>query len=230
MLAGLVACSGDGESSSEPSADRGVSSSTTSSSTTSSSTSTTTTTTAPSAYDAEVAPVDPASLTSSWRPGCPVGPESLVLITLDYWGYDVMEHRGELVVHADHADAMVEVFRQLYEARFPIERMELVDVYGGDDAASTAANNTAGFNCRDAVGNPGVWSQHAYGAAIDVNPAINPYVRGTIADPLYLDRGVDAPGLIRDGDVAVQAFESVGWYWGGYWASPDYQHFSASGS
>jgi hypothetical protein len=184
----------------------------------------------PPAYDADIVAVDPAQLASSWRPGCPVGPESLRLVTLDHWGYDGAEHRGQLVVHADHADPMVAVFRILFDAGFPIERMELVDVYGGDDVASTYANNTAAFNCRDAVGNPGVWSQHAYGAAIDVNPLVNPYVRGTIVDPVYLDRTVEAPGVVRADDVAVQAFASVGWSWGGYWASPDYQHFSATGS
>ncbi|MGH9025239.1 MAG: M15 family metallopeptidase [Acidimicrobiia bacterium] len=184
----------------------------------------------PPSYDVEATTVDSSQLPYSWRAGCPVGPESLRLLRLDHWGYDALEHRGQLVVHADQAAAMVEAFRILFEARFPIERMELVDVYGGDDAASTFANNTAGFNCRDAVGNPGVWSQHAYGAAVDINPLVNPYLRGTIVDPRYLDRAVDAPGLIRAGDGAVRAFESVGWYWGGYWASPDYQHFSATGS
>jgi len=27
----------------------------------------------------------------------------------------------------------------------------------------------------------------------------------------------------------VQAFGRIGWRWGGAWANPDYQHFSASG-
>jgi hypothetical protein len=32
------------------------------------------------------------------------------------------------------------------------------------------------------------------------------------------------------GGVLVRAFASVGWQWGGRWsASPDYQHFSATG-
>jgi len=181
-------------------------------------------------YDTAIRAVTPEELPGSWRPGCPVGPETLRLVDLDHWGYDGGEHRGQLIVHAEHTTSMVEAFRTLFEARFPIERMELVDVYGGDDVASTHANNTAAFNCRDAVGNPGVWSQHAYGAAIDINPLVNPYVRGTIVDPAYLDRSVEALGIIRPDDVVVQAFASVGWYWGGYWASPDYQHFSATGS
>jgi hypothetical protein len=189
----------------------------------------------PPRFDASVAEIDDAvaaRMAHSWRPGCPVGLGQLRLLTLDHWGYDGTEHQGELVVHAAYADSMVEVFRRLFDARFPIERMVLVDVYGGDDHASTLANNTAAFNCR-AVGNPSSWSEHAFGRAIDVNPLVNPYV----LDPRvhipelapYLDRGREARGMIRPGDVAVEAFASVGWRWGGTWSAPDYQHFSATG-
>jgi hypothetical protein len=187
-------------------------------------------------FDAAVAVVDEPSrarMQHSWRPGCPVPLEALRLVTLDHWGYDGGEHRGELVVHADHAEAIVGVFRALFDAGYLIERMELVDVFGGDDFASTAANNTAAFNCRAVVGRPGAWSEHAYGRAIDVNPLVNPYLGDPrVNDPRlapYVDRSVDAPGLIRAGDAAVAAFAAVGWQWGGTWATADYQHFSATG-
>lgn len=169
----------------------------------------------------------------SWRPGCPVPLDALRLVTLDHWGYDGVEHQGELVVHGDFADALVNVFRALFDARFPIERMQLVDVFGGDDFASTAANNTAAFNCRSVVGRPGAWSEHAYGRAIDVNPLVNPYLGDPrVDDPRfapYLDRSTDAPGVIRPGDVVVAAFAAGGWKWGGTWSTPDYQHFSVTG-
>jgi hypothetical protein len=184
-------------------------------------------------FDGSITPVDAGRLPSSWRLGCPVPVKELRLLTLDHWGYDGAEHRGELVVHADYAEAVLGVFRTLFDARFPIERMELVDVYGGDDHASTRANNTAGFNCRSVVGSPGTWSEHAYGRAVDVNPLVNPYVLDPhIGDPelaRYLDRSLPAPGMIRPGDPAVVAFAAIGWAWGGYWDSADYQHFSATG-
>jgi hypothetical protein len=172
-------------------------------------------------------------MSASWRPGCPVPLAALRLLTLDHWGYDGAERRGELVVHADHAEAIVGVFRTLFEARFPVERMMLVDAYGGDDAASTRANNTAGFNCRSVVGNPSAWSEHAFGRAIDLNPRVNPYVVDpNLQDPelaQYLDRTRSDPGMIRPDDVAVRAFAAAGWAWGGAWSAPDYQHFSATG-
>ena len=66
--------------------------------------------------------------------------------------------------------------RALYRLRFPIRQMRLVDAYGADDHRSMDADNTSAFNCRFVAGSPGVWSEHAYGRAIDVNPVENPYV------------------------------------------------------
>jgi hypothetical protein len=192
--------------------------------------------TAPPTFDGRIAGVpDATRLHASWRPGCPVQLGELRLLSLDHWGYDDAEHRGELVVHADHADAVIGVFRTLFEARFPIERMELVDAFGADDDAVMGANATSGFNCREVVGRPWVWSQHAFGLAIDVNPLVNPYVLSPddVRPPegvAYLDRAQDTPGLIRDGDVVVEAFAAIGWEWGGRWDMPDYQHFSATGN
>jgi hypothetical protein len=170
----------------------------------------------------------------SWRSGCPVALADLRLVTLDHWGYDDRVHRGELVVHRDAAAAVIGAMRRLFTARFPIQRMRLVDEYGGSDDRSMAANNTSAFNCRPVEGRPGVWSQHAYGRAIDVNPLVNPYVDDGRADPpagqRYVDRSLRAPGLITAGGAAVRAFAAVGWGWGGNWRSvKDYQHFSSNG-
>ncbi|GIU85846.1 MAG: hypothetical protein KatS3mg009_0361 [Acidimicrobiia bacterium] len=170
---------------------------------------------------------------TSWRAGCPVPLAALRHLTVRHWGFDGLARTGELVVHADAADAMRRVMRSLWDAHFPIERMRLVDDYGGSDDASMAANNTSAFNCRFVSGS-GRWSEHAYGRAIDVNPVQNPYVAGGRVSPpagaLYLDRSVPALGMIRDGDAVVQAFAAVGWGWGGHFRSvKDYQHFSATG-
>jgi hypothetical protein len=187
------------------------------------------------AFAATVSTVTAADLGSSWRPGCPVGPEDLRLVHLSYWGFDDAPHTGALVVHRDVADDIVTVFRRLYDQRFPIRRMQPVDAFGGDDAASTAADNTAAFNCRDVVASgPPRWSVHALGKAIDVNPVENPYLEGGEVLPPngapYVDRSQYRPGMAVEGGQLNAAFAAVGWYWGGEWAgSPDYQHFSATG-
>ena len=176
-----------------------------------------------------------ARMTFSWRAGCPVPLKDLRILRMAHLGFDGRVHAGELVVHEDHAGDVLGVFRSLFETGFPIERMELVDEYEGDDDLSMAANNTSGFNCRPSTGSPGEWSQHSYGLAIDINPVQNPYVakNGDVDPPkgaAYADRSTKAPGVIHRNDSVVQAFARIGWEWGGDWtSSKDYQHFSANG-
>ena len=71
---------------------------------------------------------------------------------------------------------MVRVFRRLYNERYPIRQMRLVDHFGADDMRSMRADNTSAFNCRWRAGICCTWSQHAYGRALDLNPVENPYV------------------------------------------------------
>jgi len=191
----------------------------------------------PAAFASSVAPITPdvaQRMSASWRPGCPVPLDQLRLVTVSYWGFDRQPHRGELVLHADHADDAVEVFRALFEASFPIEQIRLVDEFGGDDDRSMASNNTSAFNCRAATGSSR-WSEHAYGRAIDINPVQNPYVgrTGAVAPPEgaeHVDRDAQTPGLITPGGPVVAAFDAIGWGWGGRWEGVrDYQHFSATG-
>ena len=192
--------------------------------------------TQPDRFTASIAAIDTTTRAHmvSWRPGCPVSIGELRLIRLSYWGFDGAPHRGELVVNHRVSDAVVTVMRRLFTVRFPIRRMEPIDAYGGDDERSMAADNTSAFNCRWAKGHSGVWSEHSFGWAIDINPLENPYVGGGVVDPpsgrSYADRSRSAPGMIHAGDTVVRAFTAVGWGWGGSWSSiHDYQHFSATG-
>ena len=170
----------------------------------------------------------------SWRPGCPVPLRDLRLIRLRYWGFDRQAHRGRLVVHADVARKVVRIFRRLYLASFPIRQMRLVDYYGADDRTSMEHDNTSAFNCRWRAGQPGVWSQHAYGRAIDVNPVENPYVWSGGVSPSngapFVNRSNRRRGMIFHGDAVWWAFRYQSWEWGGDWIDvKDYQHFSRNG-
>lgn len=170
---------------------------------------------------------------STWSPACPVTLDELRYLTVTYWGFDGEHHRGELLVNAGAADAMITVFRALDEQRFPIEEMRVVDAPELDLPPTGDGNNTSAFVCRASTGSSS-WSQHAYGLAIDVNPFQNPYVNDDLVVPelasAYLDRSRTAPGVLHDGDSVVAAFAAVGWQWGGQWnALSDYQHFSANG-
>ena len=127
-----------------------------------------------------------------------------------------------------------DVFRQAFQAHFPIERIEPVHLYGGDDDRSMEANNTSAFNCRLKTSGTS-YSEHSWGHAVDINPLRNPYVTGSgrVYPPEgaeYVDRTRDFPGKIDEDGVVVQAFDAHGWGWGGRWnSSKDYQHFSATG-
>jgi hypothetical protein len=182
-----------------------------------------------------VTPVTKAELPYSWHAGCPVAPARLRRLGLGYWGFDDKPHSGTLVVNKSAVNDLVKVFSRLYYARVPIRRMRTIDVYHGNDERSLAADNTAAFNCRYAVGpGPRRWSTHAFGLAVDVNPVENPYLESNRVHPragrAYLDRSNVRPGMAVRGGVLVNAFARVGWQWGGRWqGTPDYQHFSSTG-
>jgi hypothetical protein len=148
----------------------------------------------------------------SHHPGRPVAMAGLRYLQMTYLGFDGAAHTGEMVVHEKYA-AVVDVFHRLYNARWPIQRMRLVDDYRGDDERSMAANNTSGYNCRTIAGRD-ILSAHAHGAAIDINPVQNPYLTRSSIHPPAAARftTIDRPdharvplGAIRDGDIVVRA-------------------------
>ncbi|HVM15642.1 MAG TPA: hypothetical protein VM287_15105, partial [Egibacteraceae bacterium] len=104
----------------------------------------------PSGFTGTAGPLPPdvreAMTGVSWRPDCPVELDDLMLLHVAHWGFDGHPHTGQLVVAASVADTVLNVFARVFAAGFPIERMELVDAYGGDDDRSMAANNTHAFN------------------------------------------------------------------------------------
>ncbi len=167
---------------------------------------------------------------STWHQGCPVPPEDLRQLKLSYWDFNDKLATGILIVHKDVADEVAGLFRALFYHGFLIDKMTPVEDYNGNDDASMAANNTSAFNCRDVTGQPGKFSNHSWGRAIDINPLTNPYVKGDKVLPpegrQYLDRTKAFPGSILADSFAVKQFVQAGWQWGGSWTSPkDYQHF-----
>lgn len=170
---------------------------------------------------------------SSWTDECPVTVEELRYLTLAHHGFDGKIHTGEMIVNADFAEDVVEVFRRIFEAEFPIEQMRVTRLDEVDDHPTGDFNETGSFVCRPAVGS-GNWSMHAFGLAIDLNPFHNPYWKDDLVIPelasAYTDRDDVRPGMILPGDLAVEAFADIGWSWGGDWNTlKDWMHFSASG-
>jgi hypothetical protein len=170
---------------------------------------------------------------STWAPGCPVRARDLAWVRLTFRGFDGARHTGELLVNRSAADGLVQVFRDLYAARFPIEEMRITTKAEQTAHPTGDGNDTGVFNCRVLPGTT-TYSQHAYGLAIDVNPFQNPYLKGDVVIPelasAYRDRSWRRPGMILPRGPVVRAFARIGWGWGGSWHSlRDLQHFSANG-
>lgn len=166
----------------------------------------------------------------SWKENNPVPLQDLRYITVLHWGFDQQIHRGELVVHKNLAQEVIEIFEELFNEKFPIEKMVLIDAYLANDEASMEDNNTSAFCSRPVTGTTNRFSKHSYGIAIDINPKINPYVKGDTVLPKsgrdYLDRTQAIPGMINEDSACYKIFKKRGWEWGGDWTRlKDYQHF-----
>ncbi len=173
---------------------------------------------------------------SSYREGCPVGLDDLRYLTIKYKNFVGREQIGELIVHKDVANDIVQIFKALYEADYPIYQMRLVSDFQGNDWQSIEADNTSGFNCRKATGSK-QWSKHSYGKAVDINPIENPYIsrNGHISHKASLDyrkrvhkkSSAADKAILLSNDKVVNIFKKYGWQWGGEWYGvKDYQHFN----
>jgi len=185
-------------------------------------------------FEFSLGPVPTDVLTrSTWHDGCPVTVDELQYVTMSHVGFDGQMHTGEMIVNAAFSADVVDVFRVLFEARFPIEEMRVIRGDELDLHPTGDGNVTSSFACRDAVETTS-WSQHAYGLAVDINPFHNPYLRGDLVLPelasAYLDRTNVRPGMVVGGDPVTASFAEMGWFWGGEWTSlKDWMHFSSNG-
>ena len=169
----------------------------------------------------------------SFKENCTTPREDLRYLKVLHYNKEGEELEGELICHKDIADDLLAIFRELHRAKYPIERMVLIDEYDADDEASMRANNTSAFNFRPASGMRRL-SKHSTGMAIDINPLYNPLVKHregrtrvypSTATP-YIDRTRDFPYKIVKGDLCYRLFKQHGFSWGGDWRrSKDYQHF-----
>lgn len=170
----------------------------------------------------------------------PVRCSRLKKVLFPYVNFDGENHQGELIVFDAIAKHTYNAFKELYEKKIPINKAIRMDNYHGDDILSQDDNNTSGFNGRFIAGQS-VWSKHAYGVAIDINPLQNPFLGLNDEDEFfsvtpkasaitYVNRDDNRPGRPgREGmaENFVDIFYNNGFLiWGGEWNAPiDYQHF-----
>lgn len=170
----------------------------------------------------------------SYKANCTVPFDELCYLSVLHYDLNGEIRRGEMVCNRLIADDLLEIFRVLFDARYPIERMVLIDDYDADDERSMLANNSSAFNFRFIAGTNKL-SSHSRGLAVDINPLYNPYVKrrkdGTLfvspeAARPYADRSREFPCKIDADDLCCREFLRHGFVWGGDWHSlKDYQHF-----
>lgn len=189
----------------------------------------------------------------SWKENPNVGYEDLMYLTMPYYDFNYEIQTGHMVIAADLADEVLNIFAELFDIQYPVEIMEPIDAYfdglteqlDTPDRNSMGHNNTSAFYYR-VVSGSGNLSQHAYGRAIDLNPKTNPWVSvsGSVSPrnaTKYANRrlsaantdftnwsGIEQAAFIGNDTRVYDVFSKYGWEWGGeIWQSSyyDYQHF-----
>lgn len=158
----------------------------------------------------------------------------LMYLKVLHWDYDNKSHTGEMVCNKKIANILLKIFRQLYDAKYPIQRMVLPDDYNADDEAQMRDNNTSCF-CYRVVAGSNTLSKHSMGLAVDINTLYNPYVKirkdgSRFVQPStatqYCNRTKQFRYKIDKNDLCYRLFISNGFRWGGAWKTrKDYQHF-----
>ncbi|MDO8731040.1 MAG: M15 family metallopeptidase [Actinomycetota bacterium] len=179
-----------------------------------------------------------ASMTGkSWHRGC-IALSSLREIQVNYWGVDGYRHRGILIANEAVVSSIRKAFTTMYNIGYRFRSMHPVDVYGknpkgigASDYGSMAAGNTSMFNCRYQVGKERshLWSPHATGRALDINPWENPYLArgGVLPNRWWFDTRASSPLVIRGGSPITKILRANHWKWGARFK--DYQHFDYRG-
>ncbi len=182
---------------------------------------------------------------NTWSTNCPVHLDRLMLLKVSYVDFEGNEHHdGELIVFDVLADHVLAIFHELYLKKFPMASLSLMNKYEGNDEKSMKDNNSSAFNCRN-IKDSNLYSIHAYGMAIDINPQQNPYLVteydfGKTTIPVYPPQGMEyinrrniRAGMVEtviyndSKNMVVDLFKQHGFsIWGGEWNFPvDWQHF-----
>lgn len=153
----------------------------------------------------------------------------LSYLQISHYGFDGNLHVGEMVVNSSIENEVIDIFKELYKVKYPIEKIRLIDEYDADDELSMEDNNSSCF-CYRVVAGTARLSNHAKGMAIDINPLYNPYITPNGITPLngvkYADRTLKNKYQIYKDDIVYDIFIKHGWTWGGEWNNKkDYQHF-----
>ncbi len=140
--------------------------------------------------------------------------DQLELITVHCCSMDGKVHRGQLLTNKAIVTDLREIFKDMLQYRFPVEKVIPVVKYNWDDEASMNDNNSYSFCYRNAD-----YSKHAHGLAIDINPRLNPnrwksefsYRKDKPENAVY---NPNLPGTFTPTHPIVLLFADKGFMWG----------------
>lgn len=162
-----------------------------------------------------------------WTSECAIPMSRLKLLNISHYNFENRISVGQMIVLDNVADSVISIFQKLFDLKFPINTIRLIDEFNGNDELSMNANNSSCFNFRKIEGSE-LLSIHSYGLAIDINPLQNPFIQKGKIFPeqgeSFLDREYIRPGMV---EPIVEIFYNYGFtVWGGNWKEPiDYHHF-----
>ena len=169
----------------------------------------------------------------SFKKDCTLPREDLRYIHVLHVDINNTKHEGEMICNKYIADTLLKIFKKLYEEKYPIEKMILIDEYDADDETAMEDNDSSCFNFRF-ISHTTRISKHGLGLAVDINTLYNPYIKVvdniTYIEPKtgekYVDRNQSFIYKIEKNDLCYKLFIENGFDWGGDWEDrKDYQHF-----
>ncbi len=130
---------------------------------------------------------------------------NLVLVNVDYRGFDGKIYHGQIVIHKDLEHSINRIFgRILLETDFPITSLFPISMFNWD--SSSINNNSGAFDWRF-VTNSDEISDHSFGAAIDINTIPNPWLRQNKIDSQYHPYDPNKRGAIHANSDIVKIFK-----------------------
>lgn len=152
------------------------------------------------------------------------------IIEVSYYSFDGLLHQGQIVVDVDLVTDVKGAFDLIRKAKFPVKSViPFVDRRLMSEEEKVASmNNSSAFNYR-LIANTDKLSNHAFGRAFDINPALNPLIKGNEMTPLATKYNTKILGTIIGNEEFVTYLKARGWEWGGDWTDlKDYMHFEKS--
>ena len=151
--------------------------------------------------------------------------DRLGIVDVTYYSFDDKLHQGQVVMDKDLLADVKGASDLMTQTRFPVFSVipSMERSFMTDEQKAKTVNNSIGFSYRKVAGTDRL-SNHSFGRAIDINPEINPYIKGEYSYGLDYDPA--KPGTLTKDSVIVQYFKNRGWIWGGDWTDrKDYMHF-----